>query len=98
MGLESRVASHRDFSPSPGRFCLNTIKKGAPSSSRASSSAAPTSAERQSKKSATTKITSWCIRADVVRKLDRGEPQPEVVASASAASGQAQESSEEIHY
>ena len=52
----------------------------------------------KSKKSATTKITSWCIRADVVRKLDRGEPQPEVVASASAASGQAQESSEEIHY
>lgn len=29
------------------------------------------------KKSATTKITSWSIRADVVRKLDRVEPQPE---------------------
>jgi len=29
------------------------------------------------KKSATSKITSWSIRADVVRKLDRGEPQPE---------------------
>ena len=25
----------------------------------------------------TTKITSWSIRADVVRKLDRGEPEPE---------------------
>jgi single-strand DNA-binding protein len=29
------------------------------------------------KKSATTKITSWSIRADVVRKLDRGEPEPQ---------------------
>ena len=52
----------------------------------------------KSKKSATTKITSWSIRADVVRKLDRGEPQPEAATSASAASGQAPESSEEIHY
>ena len=49
----------------------------------------------KSKKSATTKITSWSIRADIVRKLDRGEPQPETVA---AASEQAPESSEEIHY
>jgi single-strand DNA-binding protein len=31
----------------------------------------------KSKKSATTKITSWSIRADVVRKLDRSEPEPE---------------------
>lgn len=31
----------------------------------------------KSKKSATTKITSWSIRADMVRKLDRGEPEPE---------------------
>jgi single-strand DNA-binding protein len=31
----------------------------------------------KSKKSATTKITSWSIRADVVRKLDRGELEPE---------------------
>jgi single stranded DNA-binding protein len=37
----------------------------------------------KSKKSATTKITSWSIRADVVRKLDRGEPEPEVFVSGS---------------
>jgi single-strand DNA-binding protein len=43
----------------------------------------------KSKKSATTKITSWSIRADVVRKLDRGEPEPEVQGSASAASDEA---------
>jgi single-strand DNA-binding protein len=29
----------------------------------------------KSKKSATTKITSWSIRADVVRKLDSAEPE-----------------------
>jgi single-strand DNA-binding protein len=45
------------------------------------------------KKSATTKNTSWSIRADVVRKLDRGEPQPEVSASAAAGQG-----SDEIPY
>ncbi len=39
----------------------------------------------KSKKSATTKITSWSIRADVVRKLDRGEPEPAGNASGSAA-------------
>jgi single-strand DNA-binding protein len=29
------------------------------------------------KKSKTAKITSWSVRADVVRRLDRGEPEPE---------------------
>src|SRR5580658_5813965 len=29
------------------------------------------------KKAKNTKITSWSIRADVLRKLDRGEPEPE---------------------
>jgi single-strand DNA-binding protein len=28
------------------------------------------------KKSKTSKITSWSVRADVVRRLDRGEPEP----------------------
>ena len=39
----------------------------------------------KSKKSARTKITRWSIRADVVRKLDRGEPEPEVNTSRSVA-------------
>jgi hypothetical protein len=38
-------------------------------------------ANGKSKKSKTTKITSWSVRADVVRKLDRGEPDPQVPAS-----------------
>jgi single stranded DNA-binding protein len=35
----------------------------------------------KSKKAGTAKITSWSIRADVVRKLDRGEVEPEVPAA-----------------
>jgi single stranded DNA-binding protein len=35
------------------------------------------------KKAPGTKITSWSIRADAVRKLDRGEPEPEAAGSAS---------------
>jgi single-strand DNA-binding protein len=42
----------------------------------------------KSKKSATIKITSWSVRADVVRKLDRDEPQPEVNASGTASSNE----------
>jgi single-stranded DNA-binding protein len=48
----------------------------------------------KSKKSATTKITSWSIRADVVSKLDRGEPEPDTLASGSAASSEALDASD----
>ena len=41
------------------------------------------------KKTATTKITSWSIHADLVRKLDRGEPEPEGHAFGSVASDEA---------
>jgi single-stranded DNA-binding protein len=46
------------------------------------------------KKAKTNKQTFWCIRADVVRKLDRGEPEPETVTSGSAASSEALEASD----
>jgi single-strand DNA-binding protein len=36
------------------------------------------------KKSKTSKITSWSVRADVVRRLDRGEPEPNTPAPAQA--------------
>jgi hypothetical protein len=38
-------------------------------------------ANGKGKKTKTAKITSWSIRADVVRKLDRGEPEPQAAAS-----------------
>src|SRR5437773_9186164 len=46
------------------------------------------------KKAKTNKQTFWCIRADVVRKLDRGEPEPETLASGSSASSESLDSSE----
>src|SRR5713101_7121790 len=52
----------------------------------------------KAKKAKAAKITSWSIRDDVVRKLERGEPEPEALASNPNASGQAPESSEEIPY
>jgi len=36
------------------------------------------------KKATAAKITSWSIRADVVRKLDRGEPEPEAAPATEA--------------
>ncbi|MFZ3330495.1 MAG: single-stranded DNA-binding protein [Candidatus Acidiferrales bacterium] len=50
------------------------------------------------KKAATTKITSWSIRADAVRRLDRGEPEPEAITSRPAASDEAPETSGEALY
>ena len=46
------------------------------------------------KKSATTKITSWSIRANIVRKLDRREPEPQATASGSNFSGPVSEASD----
>src|SRR5712692_2696361 len=97
----SKVEWHRIaiFRPRLAESVLNSIKKGA--HVLVEGELVSSTYERpngKSKKSATTKITSWCIRADIVRKLDRGEPQPEAAPSASSASGQAPESSEEIHY
>jgi hypothetical protein len=38
-------------------------------------------ANGKGKEAKTTKITSWSIRADVVRKLDLGEPEPQAPVS-----------------
>ncbi len=51
-------------------------------------------ANGKGKKAKGTKVTSWSIRADVVRKLDRGEPEPEVVTSGAPALEQASEASD----
>jgi single-strand DNA-binding protein len=36
---------------------------------------------RSNKKESPIKLTSWSIRADAVRRLDRGEPEPEAIAA-----------------
>ena len=91
----SKVEWHRVaiFRPRLAETVLSNIKKGAHvlvEGSLVSSTYEQANGKGKKAKTAkTAKITSWSIRADVVRKLDRGEPEPETVASGSAASSDA---------
>ena len=70
------------FRPQLAEYVATKIKKG--SHVLVEGSLLSSTYERangKGKKAKTTKITSWSIRADVVRRLDRGEPEPEGVAS-----------------
>ena len=83
------------FRPRLSEYVATTIKKG--SHVLVEGSIVSTTYERgngKGKKAKTNKQTFWCIRADVVRELDRGEPEPETVASASAASSEALDASD----
>ena len=83
------------FRPRLAEYVLTAIKKGA--HILVEGSLVSSTYERpngKSKKSVTTKITSWSIRAEVVRKLDRGEPEPETLASGPAASSEALDASD----
>ena len=87
------------FRPRLAEHVLTAIKKGAHVLIEGSLvSSTFEVANGKAKKAKGTKVTSWSIRADVVRKLDRGEPEPEATTSGSDASAQAPEPPEEIHY
>jgi len=93
----SKVEWHRIcvIRPRLAEYVATAIKKGSHvliEGTLVSSTYEPTNGK--SKKSKAAKITSWSIRADVVRKLDRGEPEPEATASGSEASGHAPEPSD----
>jgi single-strand DNA-binding protein len=85
----SKVEWHRVvvFRPLLAERIASSIKKGAHVLVEGSLiSSTYEQANGKGKKAKTAKITSWSIRADVVRKLDRGEPEPEAPASASQTS------------
>jgi single stranded DNA-binding protein len=70
------------FRPRLADYVLRSIQKGAHVLIEGSLvSSTFERANGKSKKAATAKITSWSIRADAVRKLDRGEPEPEAIGS-----------------
>jgi single stranded DNA-binding protein len=77
----SKVEWHRIsiFRPRLAEFIATKIKKGAHVLIEGSLvSSTYEQPNGKGKKGKTAKITSWSIRADVVRRLDRGEPEPEV--------------------
>ena len=83
------------FRPRLAEYVLTAIKKGVHVLIEGGLvSSAYEKANGKGKKATTAKITSWSIRADVVRKLDRGEPEPEALTSGSDASSQAFEASD----
>jgi single-strand DNA-binding protein len=79
----SKVEWHRIaiFRPGLAESVLDTIKKG--SHVLVEGSLVCSTYERvngKGKKAKAATITSWSIRADVVRRLDRGEPEPQAPA------------------
>jgi len=87
----SKVEWHRVaiFRPLPADRVLATVQKGSHvlvEGSLVSSTYEQPNGNGKSKKAKTAKITSWSIRADVVRRLDRGEPEPGVQPSGSDSS------------
>jgi len=80
----SKVEWHRVsiFRPRLAEYVATTIKKG--SHVLIEGSLVSSTYERpngKGKKTPTAKITSWSIRADSVRRLDRSEPEPDAPAA-----------------
>lgn len=83
------------FRPRLAEYVLQSVKKGSHVLIEGSLiSSTYEKANGKGKKAATAKITSWSIRADVVRRLDRGEPEPEAIASTSQVSDEVPETTE----
>lgn len=88
------------FRPRLAEHVARTIKKGAHVLVEGSlvSSVYEPNGNGKGKKSKATKITSWLIRADVVRKLDRNELDPQLPASVSDAAEPTSDSTEAAHF
>lgn len=87
------------FRPRLAEYVLQSVKKG--SHVLIEGSLISSTYEKpngKGKKAATAKITSWSIRADAVRKLDRGEPEPEAIASTSQVSDEPSETTESASF
>lgn len=96
----SKTERHRIVLIQPGLadHLARTIKKGAHVLVEGSLVSSIHEPNGKGKKSKATKITWWSIRADVVRKLDRGEPEPEAVTPNSLAAEESPEPSGAASY
>ena len=87
------------FRPRLAEHVLSTVKKGAHVLVEGSLvSSTYEQPNGKSKKSKAAKITSWSIRAEVVRKLDRNEPEPQVPASVSDAAEPTSDTTDGAHF
>jgi single stranded DNA-binding protein len=80
------------------QYVLDNVRKGSHVLVEGSLVSSTYERPGKNKKAVATKITSWSIRADAVRRLDRGEPEPEAVTSRSTASEEAPGASDEAVY
>ena len=65
------------FRPRLAEYVGNSIKKGSHVLIEGMLISSAYQPQKNNKKNASAAVTSWTIRADVVRKLERGEPEPE---------------------
>lgn len=65
------------FRPRLAEYVLENLRKGSHILVEGSLISSVYERPNGKSKKAATKLTSWSIRADAVRKLDRGEPEPE---------------------
>jgi len=87
------------FRPRLAEYVLQSIKKGSHVLVEGSLiSSTYEKPDGKGKKATTAKIMSWSIRADVVRRLDRGEPEPEATTSNTHASDEAPETAEHASF
>jgi single-strand DNA-binding protein len=93
----SRTEWHRIaiFRTRLAQYVLDNIRKGSHVLVEGSLLSSIYEVPSKGKKAPATKITAWSIRADAVRRLDRGEPEPEAITPRSSASEQAPETSGE---
>lgn len=86
------------FRPRLAEYVLESIKKGAHVLVEGCLvSSIYEQPNGKGKKATTAKITSWSIRADSVRRLDRGEPEPEAIASSSRPTDETSGATENPH-
>jgi single-strand DNA-binding protein len=87
------------FRPRLAEYVLQSIKKGSHVLVEGSLISSTYEKPKGTGKKATpAKITSWSIRADVVRRLDRGEPEPEAITPNSPASEESPETTEHVPF